>query len=380
MKIFVEATPIFSSVRVPKAGIAYFIENIYKALIKIDIKNQYTLFGVYFMGRKKDFTKEFSPDTRYRLIRYVPGKVWSVANRKGWLPPLDLMMPSRPDVILYSNFQMYPMLQKTKRVVVIHDIAFARYPQFVIGKYQKYLVKFTPKALRKAELVVAVSEFTKQDIVDYYKIDPKKIVVVHNAVDQKRFHPTGLTNDVRKRYKLPGEYLLFMGTLEPRKNVQRIVEAYNELSSEIRTKYPLVLAGGKGWLDQGIENAIQQVKTPGKVIRTGYIDDDDMAAVYSGAKLFLFPSNYEGFGIPVLEAMACGTPVITADNSSLPEVAGTAALYVKAEDVKDITAQITKLISDPSLAKELRVKGFEQVKKFSWEKSAQSLLWAIEKL
>lgn len=378
MNIFVEGTPVFRNKNIPKAGIGYYTENIFKALQKLDHSNRYTLFGLYFFGKSTEFKSDFDNKTNYKLIRYVPGKIWNIANRKGLLPPIQILMAANPDLIIYTNFRRYPQLGNAKSFVVVHDIAFARFPDTVNLKNKRYLEKYVPKSIEKADKVLAVSEFTKQEIINYYKVDPKKVIVTHNAVDTNRFKRVANTNAVRSKYKIPGKYILFMGTIEPRKNIERLVKAYSLLPDKIKSEYTLVLAGGKGWLDENIDQAIALV-AGGSVLRTGYIDHNDMPALYSGADLFVFPSLYEGFGIPILEAMACDTPVLTGKNSSLPEVGGDAAYYVDENSVESIRNGITKLLQDKKLCDELVQKGRQQIRIFSWEKSAKVIINEIKK-
>ncbi|MGA2572547.1 MAG: glycosyltransferase family 1 protein [Terracidiphilus sp.] len=240
-----------------------------------------------------------------------------------------------------------------------------------------------PRSIKRAARILAVSEHTKADIIKYYDIPADKISVIYNAVDHSEYYPRPAkeVSAVRSKYKLPAKYILFTGTIEPRKNVEGILGAYAALDEQVKKDHGLVLAGGKGWNDEPIRQAIDKLKSAGeKIICTGYVPDEDLPALFSGASLFVYPSFYEGFGIPPLEAMACGVPVITADNSSLPEVVGDAVIMIKAENIAAITQSISKVLNDSQLANSLRQKGLEQAKKFSWEKSAQTLITLLNSL
>jgi glycosyltransferase involved in cell wall biosynthesis len=198
-------------------------------------------------------------------------------------------------------------------------------------------------------------------------------------VDHEEYYPknTKEISIIKNKYNIKGEYILYTGTLEPRKNIVGILESYSMLLDEFKNEYSLVLAGGKGWLDDEIENKLNELKDL-NIVRTGYVEDDDLPALYSGATLFIYPSFYEGFGMPPLEAMACGTPVITSNNSSLPEVVGNAGIMVDAKDTRSLTKNIEKVLKSKKLQSEMSKKGLKQAKNFSWEKSAKKLLELIE--
>ncbi len=222
--------------------------------------------------------------------------------------------------------------------------------------------------------MIAISESTKKAIVSHYNIDESKIVVINPALDHAVYKSVS-NKDVEKvknNYGIQKDYLLYLGTIEPRKNIASIIRAYNYLSDELRNKYQLVLAGGKGWLDEDIELLIKNSK-PGDIIKTGYVEDADKPALYSGAKLFVYPSNFEGWGMQVLEAMACGTPVITANNSSLPEVGGKAATYVRAGDDNELVSSISNLLRNKSIYNKSVKLGLEHSKQFTWENSGRQL-------
>ena len=234
------------------------------------------------------------------------------------------------------------------------------------------------KSCRRADKIVTVSQFSKEEIVKYLNIPEEKIVVMPNGVDHSLYHP-GYAEDAiekaKRRYQIEGEYYLYLGTLEPRKNIERIVQAY------ARAKRPggpkLVLAGRRGWLYESIFAAVQELGIEEDVVFTDYVADADVPLLMSGARMFLFPSLYEGFGLPPLEAMACGTPVVTANTSSLPEVAGDAALLADPYSVREIAAAIARLEEDEALRRSLIQKGLERAAQFTWEKSAQIFYAAI---
>jgi glycosyltransferase involved in cell wall biosynthesis len=377
MKIFYEGTSLFKNKKVPQAGIAHYTYNIFNNLVELDKSNSYEVFGLNFFGRSADFKNNFPKGTKFNLIRYIPGKIWNVTNRRLKMPALEVLMGKRADIYIFTQFRMYPTVSAKKRAVVIYDIAFEHTPQYIEKKNLQFLKRRTPEAANKADLVITISEYTKNDIVKKYGIDGSKIVVAHCAVDTTKFMRTQLTEAVRKKYKLPKNYLLYLGTIEPRKNIARLVRAYSKLPINLKDKYPLVLAGGGGWNDSEIKDSIENARNSSNIIQTGYIDEKDIPALYSGAELFLYPSHFEGFGMQILEAMACGTPVLTANNSSLPEVGGDAAYYVDEKSEQSIIDGIQKLLDNPKLRMDMIKRGRQQIKKFSWKESAQKIIDAI---
>lgn len=375
MKILFEGTPLFFNKKVPQAGIAHYVQSIYGELAKLDKTNNYEVFGLNFVGRPTGFKNNFPPKTKFKLIRFIPGKIWNIANRRLALPPLEILLGTKADILIFTQFRLYPSLFAKKRIVFIYDLGFVHFPQHVQSKNRQYLERRVPEAARKADYVVTISEAVKQDIVDTYHIDPEKIIVAHCAVDSSFYKPTKLTQTVRNKYGLPQEYLLFEGTIEPRKNLEKLVQAYDRLPAKIKQQYPLVLAGGKGWNDEAIHAAIKLARANGSgIIQTGFVDDADVPALYTGARALLYPSNFEGFGMQILEAMACHIPVLTGRNSSLPEVGGDAALYVDEQSVDAISKGIVKIIEDEKLRRSLVAKGKQQIQKFSWAKSANKIL------
>jgi glycosyltransferase involved in cell wall biosynthesis len=242
--------------------------------------------------------------------------------------------------------------------------------------------------------VLADSEATRRDLVRHYQIPEDKIAVVYPGRDETLAPVTDPTmlDAIRARYGLSGPYLLYVGTLQPRKNLVRLVQAFALLLESLAASHQspisnlqspasnlqLVLAGQKGWLYDEILSQIRKLDLTGRVILTGYVPDADLPALLSGALAFVFPSLYEGFGFPVLEAMACGTPVICSDASSLPEVAGDAALLVDPEDMEALAAALQRLVSDEALRRELVERGYRQVQRFSWRGCAEEALQVLE--
>jgi glycosyltransferase involved in cell wall biosynthesis len=231
-------------------------------------------------------------------------------------------------------------------------------------------------SMKRADRIVTDSQFSRAEIIRYYPEFADKIRVVPCGVDRNRFHPetdTARCLAVRERYGIDGDYFLYLGTLEPRKNLERLIEAYAEFAASHANPARLVLAGGKGWLYDGIFARVQELGLEKRVLFTQYIDGRDMCALMSGALAFVFPSLYEGFGMPPLEAMACGTPVLVSDAASLPEVTGDSAVIVRADSVSSIAQGLHQLFTDIPLRRRLSGEGLERAKLFSWEHSAELL-------
>lgn len=379
LKIWLEATHLFMSPTRHQSGIGYYTENIIRSVIELDQNDEFSIVANLFATNKLPKVKISSTtkNYNYKLIRFLPGKVWNQLIKRRVLPPVNVLLKDTPDVMVNFDFVRLPVSKKVKTLTVIHDLAFLHYPEFVQSRNLARLKKFVPLAIKKSDRIVAVSEFTKSDIVKSYNVDPQKIDVVSNAVNHKVFFPQKLKPSVQKKYNLPNDYTLFIGNIEPRKNILGIIEAFGKLPTQLQAKHPLVLVGGKGWNDEGISEALNNSSAKEHIVRVGYVDDDDLAQVYAGAQIFVFPSFYEGFGLPVLEAMASGTPVITSKVSSLPEVGGDAVLYVDPKKSTTIAEAMKKLLQNSELQKTLIKKGIAHSKQFSWEQSAGQMLHAI---
>ena len=381
-EVWLEATHLFKSPTRNKSGIGNYTENIIKGIIdqnKCKDLNFSVVANLFFTNKKIFIAGIKSTDYSYLFTRFIPGKVWNLLLKKKLMPPIEMLHLKRPDLILNFDFTAVPTLNNTRVITVIHDLAFLKYPMFVEAKNLKRLKIFVPKAIEKSQIIVAISKATKQDLIKAYGIRPDRIEVVYCAVDRMVYKPTEITRVVKSRYNLPEKYMLYLGNIEPRKNILGIISAYEKLPKKITQRYKLVLAGGKGWNDIAIKDKINNSPLRKDIILTGYVEQKDIPAVYSAATVFLFPSFYEGFGLPIIESMACGTPVITADNSSLREVGGDAALYVRTGDDEQLSKKITELVEDKKLRDYLATKGQERANLFSWEKSSDAMLKVISK-
>ena len=296
-----------------------------------------------------------------------------------WLGQLLHMRFNRllPGAKLYHATEHLLMpLPGIPTVLTIHDLIYRLFPRYHKLLNYVYLNLAVPLFCRRATAIIAVSQATRRDLVMHYHIDPAKITVIHEAA-AAGFAPQdpATVSAVRARYHLPPRYLLTECVLEPRKNHSRFLTAFEGLSRDQPDLY-WVIVGAKGWLYESFFRQLERSPARERVVLPGYIQDGDMAAVYSGALAFVFPSIYEGFGLPPLEAMACGTPVISSDASSLPEVGGQAARYFDAYDEAHMLDVTHSVLADPDLLTEMRQRGLAQAAGFSWQRAADET-WAV---
>lgn len=374
-RIYIEASSFYGK----RSGVGRYGLMVSQHLERQRPDDQFVLFSFLRPGRQlvRDFTP--STNTCIKYIRWFPGRAFSLLMRKGMALPLELFGMWRADILLFPNFIAWASILRKPRISIVHDVAFLFYPEYIQTKNLEYLKRQLARSLERSTKVIAVSEATKSDLIKQYSVPAQKIHVVYNAVDTALFNPDAhkRTAEVCKQRGIPTKYLLFVGNVEPRKNLEGLLQAYAQ--SYPQHKLALVIVGAKGWNDSGIERRIHHLKGL-PIHRTEFIDDNDLAALYAGAEAFIYPSYYEGFGIPCLEAMASGCPVICSDTSSLPEVVGEAGVLVAPTDTAGLSAAITHVTSDDRLRKRLIAAGLKQAQKFTWEASARQLSKVIDSL
>jgi glycosyltransferase involved in cell wall biosynthesis len=301
-------------------------------------------------------------------------KPWRMAIWLGQLIGLgfDRLLPGAD--LYHATEHLLMPLRHIPTVLTVHDLIFRLFPQHHKRLNYWYLNATMPLYCRRADAIIAVSHATKRDLARLYGLDPIKITVVHEAA-APHFVSTSPAQVawVRARYHLPDRYVLHVGTIEPRKNLERLLEAVHQLrksGEDIR----LVVVGGKGWLYEGFFQRLEELALGDAVQLPGYVSDADLPAIYGGATLVAVPFLYEGFGLPVLEAMACGVPVVCSDTSSLPEVGGDAARYFTPTDVAEIADAIFTVWRDQALREGMRQRGLARAAEFSWERAAEETL------
>ena len=282
--------------------------------------------------------------------------------------------------VFHATEHLLPRLKRVPSVFTLHDIAYLRYPQYHLLQNRLFLNWMMPRFLAQADHIIAISESTRRDALQQYRLDPAKITVIPEGVEP-RFAPAVEANQldaVRRAYDLPERFILFVGTIEPRKNLPALLEAY----AALRPKHPevgLVIAGGKGWLYQSFFDRLSALGLQQVVKLTGFVPDQQLPALMNAAEVFAFPSHFEGFGLPPLEAMACGLPVVCSNASSLPEVVGDAGLLVAPDDPRAWVEALDRVLTDPGLRQELRGRGLDRARPFTWEAAARQTLAVYER-
>ena len=368
-----------------KAGIGKYTTNLIKALLEYDRKNEYVLFFNFFrhpaerMQAIKNLVKDSKAHVKVRISR-LPA-AWKERLTQASYPLKNIL---KEDVDLYhaTYFSGIPKVGFSKMTVTMYDLAFMKYPEHRGKKLSNYYFKRTKQAIAKTKKIIVPSLSTKKDLIEYFKVPPSKIVVIPLGVG-KIFRVIRNSNEIKqhlRKYKIKSDFILSVCTLEPRKNLPRLVQAYTLLPHQLQQKYQLVLVGGEGWNNQELVKIIHDLNLKEKVALPGYVPEEDLPYFYNQAKVFVYPSLYEGFGLPVLEALSCGAPVITSNVSSMPEVAGKAAILINPYKEEEIASALRKVLASEKLQESLSRKGIVQAKKFSWRRTAEETLKVFQKV
>lgn len=408
-----------------KGGSEWYSYYLIRELAKIDSQNQYILYSDQpLVGGLADLTDENysaapgkidnygwqeikSPlgNFRVKILKWPFTYFWTLARLS------YEMLLHRPD-ILFVPAHTLPLAHPKKSIVTIHDIGFERQAKLyssdkigpvgaltakvfnflakllTCGKFQSNVLDYhswsTKFALARAKIIIAVSEFTKQEIVEFYQTDAEKIKVVYNGFNGRLYRPISDQEKIKQvlsQYDIKTPYIFYAGRLEKKKNTAKLVEAYAIMKQKFKKiKHKLVLVGKAGFGFDEVKYIIQEFNLDDEVIITGWIPEADMPYIYNGASLFVLPSLYEGFGIPLLEAMACGVPIAASNIAAIPEVVKDSAWFFDPEDKNDMAEKIAEVILDKQLAAELISRGFNRVKNFSLAKCAQETLALMEKM
>ncbi|MDD5760898.1 MAG: glycosyltransferase family 1 protein [bacterium] len=365
------------------SGIGRYVQGLLLALQELVSENEYntTIFHLLTptssnFSRLRAFNKNNFPLLKLPINHILMNYLVNF----NLFPPIDIFL--KKGIFIFPNYAGPPIM-RSKSITFVYDLSFIIVPEYVDKGNRLYLTKKVKHSINNSEHIITISESSKRDIVKHYNINPDKVSIIYPAIDHNKYtkEQQQAIEKIKINCGIKNDYLLFVGNIEPRKNLVGIIKAYMKLDSGLRNKTSLLIVGGSGWLNKEILKMIAGYQSKGAdiILPAKYINDDELPALYSGADLFLFPSHYEGFGIPLLEAMACGTPIVTSPNSSLPEVAGDAAYYVNPNDPVDIAAGITRVLRDEVLRRSLVEKGLKRVRQFTWRNSAEKFHELIKK-
>ena len=345
-------------------GISKYCQLLVKSLATLDRENEYVIFH-----SRKD-TKTYLPKSGSNFRR-VNLATPCHHRFERWSLGIELLRQSLD--AMHSPDFIPPIFGADRHIITVHDLNFIHYPEFLTPGSRRYYNKQINWAVKKADHVIADSYHTRDDLISILAVDPLKITTIHLAADPL-FSTIPAPEEIEatlKRYELPNDFLLFVGTLSPRKNLNTLVKSYAQLSSEAAVELPLVLVGSKGWLYGEIFQQIENLGISNRVVFIDAVSDLELVHLYRSASMLAMPSYYEGFGLPVLEAMNCGCPVLASDRSSLPEIAGDAAIFVDPDDVDGWSQAILSVLSNADLREDLVEAGYERSNHFSWMRTAE---------
>lgn len=388
-----------------RTGVEDYTINLFSHLFPLDKSIKYRLFYNGFKKPNLDYPFLKSSNTRMKILGF-PNRIFDLFLRFLKFPKLDMLL-NGVDIFLSPHFLLTPVSEKCKVVVIFYDLSFIRFPEF-FSKPKLFWHKFVyPRTqAKKADMIVAISQSTKKDLIDLYKVKSEKIKVIYPGIDEK-FKPIDKDDSslerVREKYNLPDEFILYFGTIEPRKNVLGLIKAFEQIKSqkskdkvswrgfegEVKrdkkrsfdfSNLHLVIAGSRGWLYDEVFEKAKESQYSKDIIFTGFVDEEDKVYLYNLANVFVYPSFFEGFGLPPLEAMSCGIPTIVSDKPSLPEVVGNGAIMVDPNNIDEISFAIREVLENQDLRRSLKNQGLKRAKNFNWDEAANEFLKLFKKL
>lgn len=366
-KLFIDAGPILET---RLSGIGHVTLRMIQALAK---HNDYDIRLLAPAAKAHLLNQWQLPNVRVVRVPFL-ARIWNNWPRVRFMPPIDVLFGR--GLYVFPNFKRWT-LAFSPSITYVHDISFELFPQFTEPRNLRMLAGNVARWAQASTLVVTDSKTSRQEILDHYHLPADKVKAIYCGVDES-FKPatTAQVAAVRKKYDIARPYFLFLSNLEPRKNIARLIQALGELPANYKKKYSLVLVGGMGWQNTDILTEITQAKAAGwDIIKpTTYVPDEEIPALLTGAELLVHPALHEGFGMPVVEAMACRTPVVASDIPVLREIASNAALYADPYNTVDIAAKIEQVVTDTKLRQSLVVAGEKTAQKFTWDAAAGQLL------
>jgi len=352
----------------PVAGIKRYYESLIKGLASVDDENKYKVIHFNLRTTNTNIYTIKKKNFQFKKIPFPRRVIYKITDN---IPLNPAFILGKIDLIHFTNPYIYKVIKKIKTVVTIHDVAFLIHPEFYYNELIEELKAEIGRAMERADGIITISENSKRDIIEYYDFPEKMIKVIPLGVD---FIEIDIDETLaRTRYNLEEPYFLSVSTLQPRKNFEGLIRAFRITKNE-GLPHKLVIAGKFGWMYDGIFEEIERHSLEDDVIITGAISDELLVSLYMGADIFVYPSFYEGFGLPPLEASFYGVPVICSNVSSIPEVMGDSASYIDPSSDEDIAKAMLTLTGDDERKRELRERGYKNLNRFSWEKTAQKTL------
>lgn len=345
-------------------GIGQYTINLLRALAEVEGEEEFTVF----QSRKAEVPLLSAPNFRRQVL-------WTPSHHRFEPYLLGLEFSQYALDLLHSPDFIPPFWGRFKSIITIHDLAFLRYPRFLTRDSARYYGRID-QAVRRTDHIIVVSQSTRNDVVNLLGMPEEKTTVIYEAADA-RFRPMDRVvaqRFVRDRFGLPDRFILFVSTIEPRKNVEGLLRAYRQFLDDYKLDVGLALAGSRGWLSDSVFRLVEELDLGQACKFLGNVSVEELIHLYNAARCLAHPAFYEGFGLTPLEAMACGTPVVVSNVSSLPEVVGDAALLVDPQDEEELIVALWRLVTNDDLWKELREKGLQRARSFSWEKTARRTL------
>lgn len=376
MRVAIDASELFS--RIPGGGgQGCVVRTLIRGLARLDRKNEYTL---YSLRKVRDVSNRLGDlPSNFRLVEIppaIPQLTLAAWHLLGW-PPIEWYIGNH-DVVHATTTNFVPSCRRARVVLTVHDLIWWRFPRGLKPWGRYFIRKGLLIGAKHATAVTTVSDCTRNDLLEYLdgKLMPDKVRRIYNGIDPQRSAARNSHETVSpaERHGIPGHYVLGLGTIEPRKNFGRVLMAYARLEPSLRRQYKLVIVGPHGWKMPPVQKLITALSLEGSVIWTGYVSDRERDAILEGASVLVYPSLYEGFGLPIVEAMRLGVPVITSNVSSMPEVAGEAALLVEPTDVEDLSSALARVLQDGELRKTLISRGRVRWQQFSGNQMASEFL------
>jgi len=367
MNIGIDIRPLLSPIR---TGVGEYTYELLNAIFQIDRQNQYFLF----YNSYKDLEK-YLPTWKYENVHFIkknwPNKLFNFCQKFLKWPKIDTFAPQKLDYFFSPNLNFTALSKKTKHILTVHDLSFELFPEYFSFKQKLWHRLINPKKqCCYADIILTPSVNTKRDLINFYKLSENKIKIIYPGLSSVFNEP----QKQNKNLQLPDNYILFLGALEPRKNILGTILAFEQAFTSLPLPYSLVIAGAPGWKNKDIFEKIEKSPLTQKITFVGYVKNEDKPELYNRAAAFIYPSFYEGFGFPVLEAMHCRVPVITSNASSLVEITSKNAYLVDPNKTKQISEGLIKILNDQNIKNNLVSKAKIQAEKFSWNSSAKEFL------